>query len=427
MSSTILVAAQELDDGDALSKFRSQFVFPKSRSGKNPLYFAGHSLGLMPVKAPEYVQEEMKAWGEFAVEGHFEGKHPWLPYHENITPSFANLVGARESEVVAMNTLTVNLHLLMVSFYQPTKTRFKILIEENSFPSDKYAVDSQAKFHGFDSSQAVVEIKPRVGEATLRQEDIEAKIKELGDSLSLVMLGNCNYLSGQQFDFKKITTAGQAVGALVGFNLAHGAGNLFLQLHDWSVDFAVWCSYKYLNSGPGGIAGAFIHEKHLTNQELPRFQGWWGTNKKSRFKMGPQFEAIPTIEAWQLSNPPIWQLASLRASMELFDQAGMQNLRERGDRLTEFFESTLKSELGDDVHVVTPKKHQRGSMLCLQFKKLNSDTAKLWMKSLHAKDITVDFREPNIIRATPAPLYNSFLDIAQLVTAMKQVIMENSK
>ena len=427
MSSTILVKAQELDHSDGLSKFRSQFVFPKSRSGKQPLYFAGHSLGLMPVNAPKYVQEEMQAWGEFAVEGHFEGNHPWLPYHENITPSFARLVGAKESEVVAMNTLTVNLHLLMVSFYRPTKTRFKILIEENSFPSDKYAVDSQAQFHGFDPAQAVVELKLRAGETTLRPNDIEDKIKELGDTLALVMLGNCNYLSGQQFDFKKITAAGHAAGATVGFNLAHGAGNLYLQLHEWNVDFAVWCSYKYLNSGPGGIAGAYVHEKHLNDQTLPRFEGWWGTSKKTRFKMGPQFEALPTIEAWQLSNPPIWQLASLRASMELFDLAGMKNLRDRGDRLTEFFENTLKSELGDDVKVVTPEKSQRGSMLCLQFKKLNSDSAKIWMKSLHAKDITVDFREPNIIRATPVPLYNSFTDIAQLAMALKQVIAENSK
>ncbi len=422
MSQNLLNKAQEFDQADSLSKFRKDFVFPKTKSGKTPLYFAGHSLGLMPVKAPLYVQEEMKAWGELAVEGHFEGGHPWLPYHENITPSFARLVGGLETEVVAMNTLTVNLHLLMVSFYQPSKTRYKILIEENSFPSDKYAVDSQAQFHGFKPADTVVELKPRSGEKILRQEDIEAKIKELGDSLALVMLGNCNYLSGQKFDFQKITEAGQKVGAFVGFNLAHGAGNLHLQLHDWKVDFAVWCSYKYLNSGPGGIAGVFVHEKHL-GTVIPRFEGWWGTNKKTRFKMDPQFEAIPTVEAWQLSNPPIWQLASLRASMELFDQAGIKNLRERGDKLTQFFESSLQSELGDDVRVVTPQ--SRGSMLCLQFKKLNSESAKLWMKSLRAKDITVDFREPNIIRATPAPLYNSFSDVAQLVTALKDVIAEH--
>lgn len=424
MSQNLLNKAKEFDQADQLSKFRKDFVFPKSKSGRPPLYFAGHSLGLMPVKAPLYVQEEMKAWGEFAVEGHFEGAHPWLPYHENITPSFARLVGGNESEVVAMNTLTVNLHLLMVSFYQPSKNRYKILIEENSFPSDKYAVDSQAQFHGFNPADAVVELKPRPGETTLRQDDIEARIQELGDSLALVMLGNCNYLSGQKFDFQKITEAGQKVGAFVGFNLAHGAGNLHLQLHDWKVDFAVWCSYKYLNSGPGGIAGAFVHDKHL-GTVLPRFEGWWGNNKKTRFKMGPQFDAIPTVEAWQLSNPPIWQLASLRASMEIFDQAGMQNLRERGDQLTQFFEASLQSELGDDVKVVTPQ--NRGSMLCLQFKKLNSESAKLWMKSLRAKEITVDFREPNIIRATPAPLYNSFSDVAQLVTALKEVIAEHQK
>lgn len=424
MANQLLVKAQELDHKDPLSKFRNEFVFPKTHSGQAPLYFAGHSLGLMPLKAPIYVQEEMKAWGDFAVEGHFEGAHPWLPYHETITPSFARLVGGKESEVVAMNTLTVNLHLLMVSFYQPTKSRYKILIEENSFPSDKYAVDSQAKIHGYKASEAVVELKPRVGETTLRLEDIEAQIKELGDSLALVMLGNCNYLSGQKFDFQKITQAGHKVGAFVGYNLAHGAGNLHLQLHDWNVDFAVWCSYKYLNSGPGGIAGAFVHEKHL-GTVMPRFEGWWGNNKSTRFKMGPQFEAIPTVEAWQLSNPPIWQLASLRASMELFDQAGIKNLRERGDRLTNFFETSLQSEIGDDVKVVTPE--NRGSMLCLQFKKLNSDSAKLWTKSLRAKDITVDFREPNIIRATPVPLYNSFADVAKLVTTLKEVIHEHSQ
>lgn len=424
MANPLLSHAQDLDHKDPLSHFRKEFVFPKTQSGKQPLYFAGHSLGLMPVKAPIYVQDEMTAWGEFAVEGHFEGAHPWLPYHENITPSFARLVGAKETEVVAMNTLTVNLHLLMVSFFQPTQKRFKILIEENSFPSDKYAVDSQAKFHGYKAEDCVVELKPRAGESTLRQDDIEAKISELGDSLALVMLGNCNYLSGQQFDFQKITAAGHKVGAFVGFNLAHGAGNLHLQLHDWKVDFAVWCSYKYLNSGPGGIAGAYVHEKHLS-EVMPRFEGWWGTNKKTRFKMGPNFDAIPTIEAWQLSNPPIWQLASLRASMELFDQAGIANLRERGDRLTQFFETSLQTELGDDVKVVTPP--SRGSMLCLRFKKLNSDSAKLWMKSLRAKDITVDFREPNIIRATPVPLYNTFCDVALLVTTLKEVIHEHSK
>lgn len=431
---SLLQSAQTQDASDTFSRFQSEFVFPKTRSGKRPLYFAGHSLGLMPKRAPDYVQTEMKSWADFAVEGHFEGPHPWLPYHENITKSFAKLVGAEENEVVAMNTLTVNLHLLMVSFYRPTKTRFKILIEENSFPSDKYAVDSQARFHGLDPKVAIVELKPRPNEKVIHLEDIQKKITELGDSLALVMLGNCNYLSGQQFNFAEVVKSAHSVGALAGFNLAHGAGNLALRLHDWKVDFAVWCSYKYLNSGPGGIAGAFVHQKHfsISNPEekaafvkMPRFEGWWGHSKSTRFKMGPDFDPIPSVEVWQLSNPPIWQLASLRASMEIFDEAGIQNLRKRGDQLTQFFEDGLNQELEGDVKVISPKQNERGSMLCLQFKKLNSDNAKEWMKALRAKDITVDFREPNIIRATPAPLYTSFSDVAQLVLTLKQVIHDH--
>lgn len=408
-----LAGAQSLDAKDPLSKMRQSFVFPDSKSGK-PLYFAGHSLGLMPKKAPEYVQEELSAWGRHAVEGHFEGKHPWLPYHENITGSFARLVGAKESEVVAMNTLTVNLHLMMVSFYRPTTKRFKILIENNTFPSDKYAADSQARFHGFDPREAVVELKPRPGQMTVSKEDVQEQIKNLGDSLALVLLGNCNYLSGQQFSFPDVVKAAHNVGAFVGFNLAHGAGNLHLKLHDWGPDFAVWCSYKYLNSGPGGLAGAFVHERHQGQKDLPRFEGWWGHHKQSRFKMGPDFDPLPTTEAWQLSNPPIFQLASLRASMELFDQAGMEALRERGDRLTSYFEGTLKSHL-PDVQVVTPA-NERGSMLCLRF----ANNPKSWAHRLREMDAHVDFREPDIIRATPAPLYNSFEDIYRLVQVLKE-------
>lgn len=412
-----LQTARELDQQDSLKKFRSEFIFPESKNGNSPLYFAGHSLGLMPKKAREYINAELDAWGKYGVEGHFEGKHPWLPYHENITGSFARLVGAKESEVVAMNTLTVNLHLLMVSFYKPTAKRFKILIENNSFPSDKYAVDSQARFHGFKPEEAIVELKPRTGENHVREEDILQQIRDLGDNLALVMLGNCNYLSGQCFDFKTITEAGHAVGASVGFNLAHGAGNLLLQLHDWNVDFAVWCTYKYINAGPGGIAGAFVHERHLGQKNTPRFEGWWGQNKKTRFKMGPQFDAIPTAEAWQLSNPPIFQLASLRASMDLFDEATIKALREKGDRLTQFFEEQITSELKDQVSIVTPKLPARGSMLCLRFK----NSPQKWMSDLHQKSVFVDFREPDIIRATPVPLYNSFEDIYRLVQTLKEV------
>lgn len=411
-----LQGAQRLDQQDPLSRLRNEFVLPETKSGKDPLYFAGHSLGLMPKRAPQYVQEELEAWGRYGVEGHFEGRHPWLPYHENITASFARLVGAKPSEVIAMNTLTVNLHLMMVSFYRPTEKRYKILIENNTFPSDKYAVDSQAQFHGFDPRTAVVELRPRSGEMTVRMEDIEAQIAELGESLSLVMLGNCNYLSGQCFSFERVTRAAHAVGATVGFNLAHGAGNLHLRLHDWNVDFAVWCSYKYLNSGPGGLAGAFVHERHLGQKDLPRLAGWWGHNKQTRFKMGPHFDPLPTAEAWQLSNPPIFQLASLRASMELFDVGGIAELRARGDRLTSYFEWLLKQHV-PSVEIVTPSLPERGSMLCLRFK----NSPKEWANTLRERDVFVDFREPDIIRATPIPLYNSFADVYRLVQVFKEM------
>lgn len=409
-----LEEARKLDAQDPLAKLRDEFVFPESKSGR-PLYFAGHSLGLMPKKAKLYVQEELEAWGRYGVEGHFEGGHPWLPYHENLTAPLARLVGAKESEVVAMNSLTVNLHLMMTSFYRPAGDRFKILIENNTFPSDKYAADSQARFHGFNSSEAVVELKPRPGNITVDDNDLLEQIKSLGSSLSLVLLGNCNYLSGQRFDFEKITKAAHDAGAMVGFNLAHGAGNLHLRLHDWGPDFAVWCGYKYLNSGPGGMAGAFVHERHLGQKDLPRFEGWWGHDKKSRFKMGPDFQPLPTVEAWQLSNPPIFQLAAHRASLELFDQAGMAALRERGDRLTGTFEALLKARLGEKVQVVTPE-GARGSMLCLRFKGGNKE----WASKLRDKDVFVDFREPDIIRATPAPLYNSFEDIYRLVEILAE-------
>lgn len=415
MSSELLREARRLDEADPLSRLRREFLFPKGRGQGEILYFAGHSLGLMPARAKAFVNEELDAWAEFGVEGHFEGRHPWLPYHENITSSFARLVGAGEHEVVAMNTLTVNLHLMMVSFYRPEGRRRKILIENNSFPSDKYAVDSQARFHGFEPKDVIVELKPAPGKLTVEPDDVLRQIRELGDELALVMLGNCNYLSGQRFDLAAVTKAAHAAGAFAGFNLAHGAGNLHLKLHDDGADFAVWCSYKYLNSGPGGLAGAFVHERHLGRRDLPRFEGWWGHDKKSRFKMGPDFQPLPTAEAWQLSNPPIWQLASLRASMELFDEAGIANLRARGDRLTGFFDSALRERLGAAVEVLTPA--SRGSMLCLRFK----NDPRAWVPRLHGRNVFVDFREPDVIRATPAPLYNSFEDVARLIEVFAEV------
>ena len=313
-----LEAARKMDSADPLSRLRGEFQL------SHPLYFAGHSLGLMPKKVLPYLEEECEAWAKLGVEAHFEGRHPWLPYHENVTQSLARLVGARPQEVVAMNALTVNLHLMMVSFYRPTKQRYKILIENNTFPSDRYVADSQARFHGFDPRDAVVELKPSPGKMTMTPDEIQEQILACGDALALVLFGNCNYLSGQRFDFETITQLAHETGALVGFNLAHGAGNLAMSLHDWSVDFAVWCSYKYLNAGPGGIAGAFVHETHLNKKDLPRFEGWWGHDKKTRFRMPAEFAALPSAEAWQLSNPPIFQLASLRASLELFDEVGME-------------------------------------------------------------------------------------------------------
>jgi kynureninase len=407
-----LEAARKLDREDPLRGLREEFAFPSGAQ----VYLAGHSLGLMPKRARAYVAEELDAWGELAVEGHFHARHPWLPYHENVTSSFARLVGARESEVVAMNSLTTNLHLMMVSFYRPTAQRFRILIENNAFPSDRYAADSQARFHGFDPKEAVVELRPRAGEMAVRPEDVLEQIAGLGPSLALVLLGNCNYLSGQRFAFDAVAEAAHRAGALCGFNLAHGAGNLALQLHDWNVDFAVWCSYKYLNAGPGGIAGAFVHESHLGRPEIPRFEGWWGHDKETRFRMGPQFKPLRTAEAWQLSNPPIFQLAALRASMELFDQAGMPALRAKGDRLTSYAEWLLRKHLAGSVEVITPELPHRGSMLCLRFPGKPREFA----QALAAHGVAVDFREPDIIRATPAPLYNSFEDVFRFVEVLKE-------
>lgn len=414
-------SARSLDQKDQLAHFRSNFFFPENESNNETLYFCGHSLGLMPKDAQKAIETELDSWKKYGVEGHFNGPYPWLPYHENITKSFANLVGAKESEVVAMNTLTVNLHLMLVSFYRPTPKRFKILIEKNTFPSDQYAVDSQARFHGFDPNVAVVEVKTDLNDKVVSEESLLSQIEELGDELALVMLGNCNYLSGQCFDIEKVVAKAHSVGAMCGFNLAHGAGNLFLELNKHQVDFAVWCSYKYLNAGPGGIAGAFVHEKHHANATIPRFEGWWGNNKNNRFEMRRHFDPLNTAEAWQLSNPPIFQLASLRASMNLFDQAGMKNLRQKGDKLTAYLEYLLLENCGEHLEVVTPKfkesSQTRGSMLCVKVK--GADTKEM-MQKFAKKGIIIDIREPDILRMCPAPLYNNYEDCFRLAQAVKE-------
>lgn len=408
--------AEEMDRIDPLAKFREEFCFPKGPRGQDVIYLAGNSLGLQPKKARVYVEQELADWERFGVEGHFHAKNPWLPYHEALTEPMARVVGAKPSEVVVMNSLTVNLHLMMVSFYRPTRERYKILVERGAFPSDQYAVASQARFHGFDPGDAILEARPRPGENTIREEDLLELIAREGRSIALVMLGSVNYLTGQAFDIAAITRAAHAQGCKVGFDLAHGAGNLAVKLHDWGPDFAVWCSYKYLNAGPGALAGAFVHERHARDSTLPRFAGWWGHDKKTRFLMGPEFHAIPGAEGWQLSNPPILSMAPLRASLELFDAATMSELRRKGDLITGYLEFLLSDVPG--VQIVTPRDPaRRGSQLSLRFPGIDG---RVLLKQWSEAGIIADFREPDIIRATPAPLYCRFVDVYRFAEELRK-------
>jgi kynureninase len=412
--------AEGQDAKDPLAKYRAEFLFPPSPKGGDAVYFAGNSLGLQPRKAREYIESELDDWARHGVEGHFHARHPWLPYHENLTGQTARLVGAQPAEVVVMNTLTVNLHLMMVSFYRPSRERFRILVEGGAFPSDQYAVASQARFHGFDPKRAILELQPREGELTLRPADILETIAQEGDSIALVLLGNVNYRTGQAFDMAAISKAARAKGCRVGFDLAHGAGNLRLRLHDDGPDFAVWCNYKYLNAGPGGLAGCFVHERHARDAKLPRFAGWWGQNKQTRFRMGPDFDPIPGAEGWQLSNPPIFQLAALRASMELFDAATMPALRAKGDLLTAYLEFLIDDALGSRCEILTPRDPaQRGSQLSLR---LPGRDARALVGALGKEGVICDFREPDVVRAAPAPLYNSFTDVQRFVRLLGEAL-----
>lgn len=412
-------AAQARDERDPLKSFRQEFCFPLDSEGNPVLYFTGHSLGLRPKQTEALIQEELDAWARLGVKGHLSAQDPWLPYHELVTPSLAKLVGAKASEVVAMNSLTTNLHLMLVSFYRPTSKRYQVLIENNTFSSDKYAVDSQVRFHGFDPQQAVIELTPDHG-ITVAHDRILQTIEQHKDSLALVMLGNCNYLSGQCFEMDSIIQQAKSVGAMVGFNLAHGIGNLQLNLHQWGPDFAVWCSYKYLNAGPGGIAGAFVHERHHQNPDIPRFAGWWGSNKKTRFQMGREFDPIASVEAWQLSNPPIFQLAALRSSLQLFERATLDALVRKRDQLTCYLEELLKHQCSGQYTIMTPPwemgKQNRGAMLSLRFQQ-NPQSI---IERLKSKGAIVDFRSPDIIRIAPAPLYNNYCDVYQLVQAIRE-------
>lgn len=393
---------------DPLASYRSRFHIPQTSGGKDCVYLCGHSLGLQPKATRDYIEQELKDWERLGVEGHLHARHPWLPYHELLSEPLGHLVGAQSSEVVAMNSLTVNLHLMMVSFYRPTPERHKILIEANAFPSDQYALQSQIRYHSYDPATSLVEIAPLPGETSIRTEDIAELIAREGEQIALVMLGGINYYSGQAFEFPRITEAAHAQNCIVGFDLAHAAGNLCLHLHDWNVDFAVWCSYKYLNAGPGSIAGCFVHERHAKNVEIPRFAGWWGHDKQTRFRMGPNFRPIPSAEGWQISNPSILSAAALRASVHIFDEAGMERLRAKSETLAGYLEFLLDHAGSDKFSIITPRDPaQRGAQLSLRLKHKGREIC----DGLAKQGVICDWREPDILRVAPVPLYNSFSDV----------------
>ncbi len=409
--------AAELDAADPLATFRERFHFPRDANGERVLYFTGNSLGLQPKTVREYVGQELEDWADLAVEGHVHAKNPWLPYHEFLTEHMAEVVGALPVETVVMNSLTVNLHLLMISFYRPSGKRRKIVIEKGAFPSDQYAVRSQIQFHfgneresgrSGEGENRLIELAPRAGEATLRTEDIVEAIRENGDEIALVLLGGVNYYTGQAFDFEAITKAGHDAGAIVGFDCAHAAGNLELKLHDWNVDFAAWCSYKYLNAGPGGIAAVFVHERHAERFDLPRFAGWWGHDKQTRFLMGDEFRPMRGAEGWQISNPPILQMAALRASLEIFHEAGISNLRLKSKVLTGYLEFLLTEIDTERIEIITPDDpEQRGCQLSIRVRESDHSL----FDAISEAGVIADWREPDVIRVAPVPLYNSFTDV----------------
>jgi len=410
--------AHKLDQADPLSSYRDRFYLPLLADGSPYYYFTGNSLGCQPKSLRSYLETEVLSWEKLAVEGHFHGKNPWLPYHEFLTPAMARIVGAKEEEVIMMNSLTVNLHLMMVSFYRPTASRNKILIEADAFPSDIYAVSSQIAFHGYDPKDSLIMLRPRQGEHALRTEDILQTIEEEGDSIAMVMFGGVNYYTGQVFEFEKIVKAGQAKGCVVGFDLAHTAGNIPLKLHDWNVDFACWCSYKYLNGGPGGVAGAFVHERHMADESLPRFAGWWGHDKATRFKMEPDFVPIPTAEGWQLSNAPVLSMAALKASLDIFDEVGMEALREKSKKLTGYMHYLL-TESRLPLTIITPADPlQRGCQLSIMM----HHHGKAIFDQLEPNGVICDWREPNVIRLAPVPLYNNFMDAFEFVEILKKLL-----
>lgn len=409
--------ARELDAADPLPTRRGEFRVPPHGAGESA-YFAGNSLGLQPAVLPDRLAVELDAWAGIAVEAHFEGAHPWYDYQDRLRAALARLVGAGPDEVVVMNSLTVDLHLLMVSFYRPTPARHRIVIEDHAFPSDSYAVRSQAAFHGFDPDEAVVRLRPRPGELTLRTSDIEGYLAEQGEQVALVLLGGLNYYTGELFDIAAITAAGHAAGAVVGWDLAHAAGNVELALHEWDVDWAAWCSYKYLNAGPGSLAGVFVHQRHLADRDRPRFEGWWSTDARTRFEMAPTVTPVPTADAWQVSNPPILALAPVLVSLEMFDHTGMTALRGKSVRLTGFLESLLDEVCaGRPAQVITPRDPAwRGAQLSVRVD--GRDVGPLTARLRHEHGVVADARRPDVIRLAPTPMYNTFHDCWRAASAL---------
>ena len=413
--------ARRMDREDPLAGFRERFHIPQTDDGGDEIYLCGHSLGLQPKIAADYVAAELDAWRRRGVKGHFEGDHPWLPYHEFVAEPMAEMVGGEPGEVVAMNSLTTNLHLMMVSFYRPGRACHKILMEAHAFPSDRFAVESQIRHHGFDPADSLVLLSPRPGEELIRPEDVEKIIETEGNAIALILLPGVQYYTGQVFPMEEITRQGHAKGCKVGFDLAHAAGNIPLHLHRWNVDFAVWCTYKYMNSGPGSVGGCFVHARHGGDAGLDRFGGWWGHDKATRFEMAPRYKPIAGAEGWQLSNPPILALAAVRASLEVFRDAGyMAPLRRKSLLLTGYLEWLLAKELGGRMAMITPgEPDERGAQLSLKV----AGGRELFAQ-LEAACVTVDWREPDVIRVAPTPLYNSFEDCYRFVEILGGLVRD---
>ena len=409
--------AKDQDLRDPLAHYRNKFHIPINSEGDEWLYFTGNSLGLQPKETKNHIKQELDDWANLGVEGHFEAKNPWMPYHEFLTETMARIVGAKPIEVVIMNTLTTNLHLLMVSFYQPTKLKHKILIESDAFPSDRYAVETQLKFHGFDPSDSLIEWSPRKGETLLNIDDLESILESQGEEIALLLIGGVNYYTGQYLDLKKISKLGHEKGCKVGIDLAHGVGNIQPNLHESGVDFAAWCTYKYMNSGPGSLGGIFVHERYANDQTLKRFAGWWSQNKATRFNMRQPLDITPGAEGWQLSNPPILSMAAIKASLEMFNEVGMNALIKKSRLLTGYLEYLILELNNENISIITPRDpEQRGCQLSIQVKNAN--------KSLHTKltkaHVITDWRTPDVIRCAPVPFYNSFEDVFKMVEQLKK-------